>query len=158
MELADQVEVFRILSKQLGFIDLNRVAIHGWSYGGYLSLMGLVQYPDLFKVAIAGAPGELTKAIYEKLLSEINDVVVSVTSWEFYDTGYTERYMDLPENNRQGYIAGSVLSYVHKFPDEANRLLLIHGLIDENVHFYHTSQLISQLIKANKVRYQLAAD
>lgn len=158
VELADQVEVFRILSKQLGFIDLNRVAIHGWSYGGYLSLMALVQYPDLFKVAIAGAPGEFTKAIYEKLLSEINDIVVSVTSWEFYDTGYTERYMDLPENNRQGYIAGSVLSYVHKFPDEANRLLLIHGLIDENVHFYHTSQLISQLIKANKVRYQLAAD
>lgn len=79
--------------------------------------------------------------------------VILVTSWEFYDTGYTERYMDLPENNRQGYIAGSVLSYVHKFPDEANRLLLIHGLIDENVHFYHTSQLISQLIKANKVRY-----
>jgi len=129
VELADQVEVFRILAKQLGFIDLNRVAIHGWSYGGYLSLMGLVHYPDLFKVAIAGAP---------------------VTSWEFYDTGYTERYMDLPENNRQGYHAGSVLSYINKFPDEANRLLLIHGLIDENVHFYHTSQLISQLIKANK--------
>jgi dipeptidyl-peptidase 9 len=58
VELADQVEVFKILSKQLGFIDLNRVAIHGWSYGGYLSLMGLVQYPDLFKVAIAGAPGK----------------------------------------------------------------------------------------------------
>lgn len=59
VELADQVEVFRILAKQLGFIDLNRVAIHGWSYGGYLSLMGLVHYPDLFKVAIAGAPGKL---------------------------------------------------------------------------------------------------
>lgn len=58
VELADQVEVFRILAKQLGYIDLNRVAIHGWSYGGYLSLMGLVQFPDLFKVAIAGAPGE----------------------------------------------------------------------------------------------------
>lgn len=129
VELADQVEVLRNLSKQLGFIDLNRVAIHGWSYGGYLSLMGLVQYPDLFKVAIAGAP---------------------VTSWNFYDTGYTERYMDLPENNHEGYEASSVLSYVHKFPDEANRLLLIHGLIDENVHFYHTSQLISHLIRANK--------
>ncbi|KAL7017779.1 hypothetical protein ACKWTF_010525 [Chironomus riparius] len=129
VELADQVEVLRILSKQLGFIDLNRVAIHGWSYGGYLSLMGLVQYPDLFKVAIAGAP---------------------VTSWDLYDTGYTERYMDLPENNYDGYVAGSVLSYVHKFPDEANRLLLIHGLIDENVHFYHTSELIKHLIRANK--------
>jgi dipeptidyl-peptidase 9 len=58
VELADQVEVFRILAKQLGFIDLNRVAIHGWSYGGYLSLMALVQFPELFKVAIAGAPGK----------------------------------------------------------------------------------------------------
>jgi pimeloyl-ACP methyl ester carboxylesterase len=54
--LADQVEVLRTLAKQLGFIDLNRVAIHGWSYGGYLSLMALVQYPELFKLAIAGAP------------------------------------------------------------------------------------------------------
>lgn len=65
--------------------------------GGYLSLMGLVQYADVFKVAIAGAP---------------------VTSWEYYDTGYTERYMDLPENNSAGYHAGSVLNYVQKFPDE----------------------------------------
>lgn len=59
--------------------------------------MGLIQHPDVFKIAIAGAP---------------------VTNWEYYDTGYTERYMDLPENNKQGYIAGSVLSYINKFPDE----------------------------------------
>lgn len=65
--------------------------------GGYLSLMGLVQYPEIFKLSIAGAP---------------------VTSWEYYDTGYTERYMDLPDNNRSGYTAGSVLNYIHKFPDE----------------------------------------
>lgn len=118
VELADQVEVFKILSKQLGFIDLNRVAIHGWSYGGYLSLMGLVQYPDLFKVAIAGAPGKKFNGnfLFVRFLS-INFCSL-VTSWEFYDTGYTERYMDLPENNRQGYIAGSVLSYINKFPDE----------------------------------------
>lgn len=51
-----------------------------------------------------------------RLLNELNTILV--TSWEFYDTGYTERYMDLPENNRQGYIAGSVLSYINKFPDE----------------------------------------
>lgn len=62
-----------------------------------MSLMGLVQHPDVFKVAIAGAP---------------------VTSWENYDTAYTERYMDLPQNNPAGYHAGSVLSYVNKFPDE----------------------------------------
>lgn len=97
VELADQVEVLRILSEALGYIDMERVAIHGWSYGGYLSLMGLIQYPEVFKVSIAGAP---------------------VTSWEYYDTGYTERYMDLPENNREGYSAGSVMNYVTMFPDE----------------------------------------
>ncbi|XP_055378183.1 dipeptidyl peptidase 8 [Condylostylus longicornis] len=133
VELQDQVEVLKILADQLGYIDINRVAIHGWSYGGYLSLMGLVQHSDIFKVAVAGAP---------------------VTNWEYYDTGYTERYMDLPQNNPQGYLAGSVLNYIHKFPDEDNRLLIIHGLIDENVHFYHTSQLITALVKANKP-YQL---
>lgn len=65
--------------------------------GGYLSLMGLIHYQNIFKVAIAGAP---------------------VTSWSLYDTGYTERYMDLPDHNQQGYTAGSVLNHVHKFPDE----------------------------------------
>lgn len=59
--------------------------------------MGLIQYPEIFKVAIAGAP---------------------VTNWEYYDTGYTERYMNLPENNTQGYNEGSVLSYIDKFPEE----------------------------------------
>ncbi|XP_075146421.1 dipeptidyl peptidase 9 [Haematobia irritans] len=129
VELNDQVDALRILADQLGYIDMNRVGIHGWSYGGYLSLMGLAHYPHIFKVAIAGAP---------------------VTNWEYYDTGYTERYMDLPQNNKHGYTAGSVLNYIHSFPEEDNRLLLIHGLIDENVHFFHTSQLINALNKANK--------
>ncbi|XP_068156351.1 dipeptidyl peptidase 9 [Drosophila tropicalis] len=129
VELNDQVDALRILADQLGYIDMERIAIHGWSYGGYLSLMGLIQYPHIFKVAIAGAP---------------------VTNWEYYDTGYTERYMDLPQHNESGYSAGSVLNYVQSFPEEDNRLLLIHGLIDENVHFYHTSRLISALNKANK--------
>ncbi|XP_014215418.1 dipeptidyl peptidase 9 isoform X2 [Copidosoma floridanum] len=133
VELDDQVEVLKWLAKTTGYIDLNRVAIHGWSYGGYLSLMGLIHHPDVFKVSIAGAP---------------------VTSWYFYDTGYTERYMDLPQNNMHGYTNGSVLTYVNKFPDEENRLLIIHGLIDENVHFYHTSQLINALVKTGKP-YQL---
>ncbi|CAH1131561.1 unnamed protein product [Ceutorhynchus assimilis] len=133
VELKDQVEVLKWLARTLGYIDLSRVAIHGWSYGGYLSLMGLIHYPDIFKIAIAGAP---------------------VTNWNFYDTGYTERYMDLPMHNHDGYQDGSVLKYVHKFPDEENRLLIIHGLIDENVHFYHTSQLINHLVKAGKP-YQL---
>ncbi|CAK9800355.1 Dipeptidyl peptidase 9 [Anthophora quadrimaculata] len=133
VELNDQVEVLKWLAETTGYIDLNRVAIHGWSYGGYLSLMGLIQCPEIFKLAIAGAP---------------------VTSWNFYDTGYTERYMDLPHSNPHGYMAGSILTYVDKFPDEENRLLIIHGLIDENVHFFHTSQLINALVKSGKP-YQL---
>lgn len=65
--------------------------------GGYLSLMGLVHHPEIFKIAIAGAP---------------------VTNWSLYDTGYTERYMNLPEHNRLGYLEGSVLNYINKFPEE----------------------------------------
>ena len=97
VELQDQVEVLKWLADTLSCIDMDRVAIHGWSYGGYLSLMGLAHYPDVFKICVAGAP---------------------VTSWLLYDTGYTERYMDLPEQNPQGYFEGSVLNYVNKFPEE----------------------------------------
>lgn len=77
-----------------------------------------------------------------------------MTSWNLYDTGYTERYMDLPQCNEEGYELGSVLNHVSKFPDEENRLFIIHGLIDDNVHFSHTSQLISLLVKIGKP-YQL---
>uniref|UniRef100_T1J0E1 Dipeptidyl peptidase 9 n=1 Tax=Strigamia maritima TaxID=126957 RepID=T1J0E1_STRMM len=129
VEIADQAEVLEWLGCNMDFIDMNRIAIHGWSYGGYLSLMGLAQRPDIFKIAIAGAP---------------------VTSWTLYDTGYTERYMDEPSSNKQGYKTGSVLSYVSLFPNEENRLLIIHGLIDENVHFFHTGQLINALVRAGK--------
>uniref|UniRef100_A0A8C8IGR1 dipeptidyl-peptidase IV n=1 Tax=Oncorhynchus tshawytscha TaxID=74940 RepID=A0A8C8IGR1_ONCTS len=77
-----------------------------------------------------------------------------VTVWMAYDTGYTERYMDLPENNQQGYEAGSVALHVDKLPSEPNRLLILHGFLDENVHFFHTNFLVSQLIRAGKP-YQL---
>lgn len=129
VEIADQVEVLLWLAETTGIIDLKRVAVHGWSYGGYLSLMGLIQRPDIFKIAVAGAP---------------------VTSWMLYDTGYTERYMGTPENNASGYTTGSVIANVNLFPDEENRLLIIHGMRDENVHFAHSSQLINALIKAGK--------
>uniref|UniRef100_A0A8D9DS68 Dipeptidyl peptidase 9 n=2 Tax=Cacopsylla melanoneura TaxID=428564 RepID=A0A8D9DS68_9HEMI len=133
VELADQVEVLQWLADSLGYIDMSRVAIHGWSYGGYLSLMGLAQHPSIFKIAVAGAP---------------------VTSWSLYDTGYTERYMDLPQHNAIGYKLGSILNYVKLLPEEENRLLIIHGLIDENVHFHHTSSLINALVRHCKP-YQL---
>ncbi|XP_051827803.1 dipeptidyl peptidase 9 isoform X3 [Antechinus flavipes] len=133
VEIEDQVEGLHFVAEKYGFVDLNRVAIHGWSYGGFLSLMGLIHKPHVFKVAIAGAP---------------------VTVWMAYDTGYTERYMDVPENNQQGYEAGSVALHVEKLPNEPNRLLILHGFLDENVHFFHTNFLVSQLIRAGKP-YQL---
>ena len=77
-------------------VDIHRVAINGWSYGGYLSLMGLAQRPDIFKIAIAGAP---------------------VTDWKLYDSAYTERYMGTPMSNPAGYQAGSVVNMANQFPD-----------------------------------------
>uniref|UniRef100_A0A8C6XH31 dipeptidyl-peptidase IV n=1 Tax=Naja naja TaxID=35670 RepID=A0A8C6XH31_NAJNA len=81
------------------------------------------------QVAVAGAP---------------------VTLWLFYDTGYTERYMGHPDNNEQAYYLGSVAMQAEKFPSEPNRLLLLHGFLDENVHFAHTSILLSFLVRAGK--------
>lgn len=129
VEIEDQVEGLQYLSSAGYCVDMTRVGIHGWSYGGYLSLLGIAQRPDVFKVGIAGAP---------------------VVNWLLYDTGYTERYLNLPSENETGYRNGSVLSHVDQFPDEENRILIIHGLIDENVHFHHTSALITALVKACK--------
>nr|XP_060611592.1 dipeptidyl peptidase 8 [Anolis sagrei ordinatus] len=129
IEISDQVEGLQYLASRYEFIDLDRVGIHGWSYGGYLSLMALLQRPEIFKVAVAGAP---------------------VTLWLFYDTGYTERYMGHPDSNEQGYYLGSVAMQADKFPSEPNRLLLLHGFLDENVHFAHTSILLSFLVRAGK--------
>ncbi|KAI1289674.1 Dipeptidyl peptidase 8 [Halotydeus destructor] len=133
VEIADQAEVLSWLAENTGYMDMKRVAVHGWSYGGYLSLMALGQRPDLFKLAIAGAP---------------------VVKWSIYDSGYTERYMGTPHENPEGYSKGSVLNYISNFPNDENRLLIIHGLMDENVHFAHSVELINALIKAGKP-YQL---
>ncbi|XP_043933383.1 dipeptidyl peptidase 8 [Protopterus annectens] len=129
VEIADQVEGLQYIASKCKFIDMERVGIHGWSYGGYLSLIGLILHPEIFKVAVAGAP---------------------VTMWTLYDTGYTERYMGQPDQNEQGYHLGSLAMQVHKFPLEPYRLLLLHGFLDENVHFAHTNILVSLLIRSGR--------
>ncbi|KAL4660669.1 dipeptidyl peptidase 8 isoform X1 [Arapaima gigas] len=129
VEIEDQVEGLEYLSSRYSFVDMERVAIHGWSYGGFLSLMGLLQRPDIFKVAVAGAP---------------------VTMWTHYDTGYTERYMGLPVLHPDCYQLGSVALQAHRFPSQPGRLLLLHGILDENVHFTHTNMLLSLLVRAGK--------
>ncbi|KAG0369808.1 hypothetical protein BC939DRAFT_422044 [Gamsiella multidivaricata] len=131
IEIRDQVEGLQFLARPEngGLVDMERVAISGWSYGGYLTLMALAQYPHIFKLAIAGAP---------------------VTQWELYNSAYTERYMGLVHENKDGYIKSNVLNWVDKFPDAENRLLIAHGLIDENVHFKNTDTLAADLIRHNK--------
>jgi dipeptidyl-peptidase 9 len=128
VEIRDQIEGLTYLT-QKGIVDPARICVTGWSYGGYLSLMALGQRPDFFKMAISGAP---------------------VTFWEAYDTGYTERYMGTPEINPDGYKQGSVLSYVGAFPDDGDRLVIAHGMKDENVHFCNTSKFIEALVEKGK--------
>ena len=125
LEVLDQVTAVRHLAMQ-GAVDPTRVGIYGWSYGGYLAAMCLCRAPDVFHVAVAGAP---------------------VTSWDGYDTHYTERYMGLPSENPGGYGESAVFDHV---PNMRGRLMIVHGLIDENVHFRHTARLINRLVAAGK--------
>ncbi len=125
VEVEDQVMGVRWLIAQ-GLTDPTRIGITGWSYGGYMATLCLLKAPELFKVAVAGAP---------------------VTHWDGYDTCYTERYMGTPQSNPDGYAQSSVLTYVDRL---RGKLLLIHGLLDENVHFRHTARLMNALNRARK--------
>jgi dipeptidyl-peptidase-4 len=119
----DQVDALRELAGR-GLVDLDRVGVYGWSYGGYMSALCLAREPDVFKAAVAGAP---------------------VTSWDGYDTCYTERYMGTPEDNPDGYARSSVMTHAAGI---RGALMLVHGLIDENVHFRHTARLLNALVRA----------
>lgn len=125
VELEDQLAGVRWLIEHEG-ADPDRIGISGWSYGGYMTLMALAKAPDVFKVGVAGAP---------------------VVDFRWYDTAYTERYMDTPQRNPEGYREASVLTHLAGL---RGHLLLIHGLIDENVHFRHTARLVRALIEAGK--------
>ncbi len=124
-EVEDQVDGVRWLVEQ-GLADAQRVGIYGWSYGGYMAAMCLTRAPETFIAAVAGAP---------------------VTDWDGYDTHYTERYMGTPQSNPEGYAASGVMAHV---ADLRGHLMLVHGLIDENVHFRHTARLINALIAQRK--------
>jgi dipeptidyl-peptidase-4 len=125
IEVQDQVDGVRWLGS-LGFADTARVGIYGWSYGGFMTLMALFTAPDVFKAGVAGAP---------------------VTFYQGYDTAYTEKYMGTPADNPDGYRLGSPLTYADQLRAP---LLVVHGMIDENVHFRHTARLMQALIDAGK--------
>jgi dipeptidyl-peptidase-4 len=125
IEVEDQAAGVEALVKE-GLADPARVGIYGWSYGGYMTAMSMMRRPDIFKVGVAGAP---------------------VADWDGYDTGYTERYMGTPQSNADGYRDGSLLTHAAKLE---GKLMLVHGGVDENVHFRHTARLIVALTNAQK--------
>jgi dipeptidyl-peptidase-4 len=124
-EMDDMAEGVKALWNR-PYFDKARVGIYGTSYGGYTSAMEIVRHPEVFAAATAGSP---------------------VTDWHHYDTIYTERYMWIPQENDEGYKAGSVMTYA---PNLKGRLMLYYGTADNNVHPNNMMQLIKALNDANK--------
>ena len=136
--LDDQIEALHAAAAQFTDLDLGKVAIRGWSFGGYLSALAVLRRPDIFHAAVAGAP---------------------VTDWHLYDTLYTERYLGHPDTNATAYTASSLLNDPERpsgsgvspggsVVSSQRPLLLIHGLADDNVVAAHTLRLSSALLAA----------
>jgi dipeptidyl-peptidase-4 len=127
--LEDQVDALRAAADRFGDLDPGRVAIRGWSFGGYLAALAVLRRPDVFHAAVAGAP---------------------VTDWHLYDTHYTERYLGHPDADRDSYDRSSLISLAERSvaPAPARPLMLIHGLADDNVVVAHTLRLSGALLAA----------
>ncbi|SEN50620.1 dipeptidyl-peptidase-4 [Flavobacterium sp. CF108] len=124
-EVEDQIDAAKVIGAY-PYVDASRIGIFGWSYGGFMSSNCIFQGNDVFKMAIAVAP---------------------VTNWRFYDSVYTERYMQTPEENASGYDQNSPINHVDKLK---GKFLLIHGSGDDNVHVQNSMQMMEALIQANK--------
>jgi len=124
-EVEDQISAAKKIS-ELAYIDAARTGIWGWSYGGFMSTNAILKGNDTFEMAIAVAP---------------------VTSWRFYDSIYTERYMQTPQENPSGYDENSPFNYPEKLK---GKYLLVHGTGDDNVHVQNTMRMIEALVQANK--------
>jgi dipeptidyl-peptidase-4 len=120
VEVADQVQGARWLASQ-SYVDPARIGVSGWSYGGYMTLMLMFKEAQLFKAGVSGAP---------------------VTDWTLYDTHYTERYLGKPQDNASGYEASAVFPYVDGL---RGKLLVIHGMSDDNVLFLNSTKLFRRL-------------
>jgi len=126
LEVDDQVALVEVAA-DLGLADRARVGIMGWSYGGYLSAMCLAKAPKVFRCALVGAP---------------------VTSWDGYDTHYTERYMGgTPDSMADAYAESSVMAHVDGIE---GAIMLVHGMMDENVHFRHSARLTQAMVESQK--------
>ena len=124
-ELEDQIDAAKTIGNY-PYVDKTRIGIWGWSYGGYMSSNCILKANDVFKMAIAVAP---------------------VTNWRFYDSIYTERYMQTPQENASGYDDNSPINYASQLK---GKFLLIHGSGDDNVHVQNSMQMMEALIQANK--------
>lgn len=124
--LEDQLGALHAVAAKHPELDLARVGVWGWSFGGYVAALAVLLHPEVFTCAVAGAP---------------------VTDWALYDTAYTERYMKTPQANADGYKATSVLTHASKL---VRPLLVIHGITDDNVHFANTLALVEALYLAGK--------
>jgi dipeptidyl-peptidase-4 len=121
LEMEDQLSGVEYL-KSLPFVDANRLAVHGWSFGGFMTTSLMLRYPDVFKVGVAGGP---------------------VTDWKYYEIMYGERYMDRPEQNPKGYEQASLLTHAGNLKGD---LLLIHGTVDDVVVMQHNYALIKKFV------------
>ncbi|WP_264566474.1 S9 family peptidase [Flavobacterium sp. N3904] len=124
-EVEDQIDAAKVIGNY-PYVDKSRIGIFGWSYGGFMASNCIFQGADVFKMAIAVAP---------------------VTNWRFYDSIYTERYMQTPQENASGYDNNSPINHVDKLK---GKFLLIHGSGDDNVHVQNSMQMMEALIQANK--------
>jgi dipeptidyl-peptidase-4 len=124
-ETNDQVEAAKYLAT-LPYVDGSRIGIWGWSYGGYMTLMAMTVGADAFKAGVSVAP---------------------VTNWKFYDSIYTERYMQTPALNPDGYRESAPSEHAAKLK---GRLLVVHGTADDNVHWQNTVTMVNELVKAGK--------
>jgi len=129
IESHDQVEVALYMAKQ-SYVNKDKIAIWGWSFGGFNTIMSLCEGRKAFKCGVAVAP---------------------VTDWRFYDTVYTERYMRTPQENSDGYDC----SPMHRYNKMQGDLLIIHGLADDNVHFQNTAELSEALVQAG-IQFDMA--
>ena len=124
-EMDDQLKGVEYL-KSLPYVDVNRLAVHGWSFGGFMTTSLMLRKPDTFKVGVAGGP---------------------VTDWKWYEVMYGERYMDTPAENQKGFDEASTLNYVNNLK---GKLLLIHGTSDDTVVMQHNLALVKKFVEAQK--------
>ena len=125
LETEDQMQGIEYLLS-LPYVDADRIGVHGWSYGGFMTLNLKMKHPEVFKVAVAGGP---------------------VVNWSMYEIMYGERYMDMPQENPEGYKNSDMTNYVENLD---GKLMLIHGVQDETVVMQHSMKFLRECVKQNK--------